>query len=173
MPLLNGNNSRNVEAIQSLALKAAQDKDFRRSAALLTEAVRLYPKQADLHLNLSYTLQKTGQLKEAIVHAEESVLINDRSWNALVNLGKVLGATGEKKAAQTAFHLALELTPERDDGYLFIANALEKSGDSRGAVEALEKFILASDSGSASDKDADKRIAEAKRRLTELKGRVQ
>jgi|AGTN01.2.fsa_nt_gi Cytochrome c biogenesis factor len=164
-------NPRNVEAIQSLALKAAADKDFRRSAQLLTEAVRLYPKQADLHLNLSCALQKTGQLKEAVKHAEESVLINDRSWNALVNLGKVLLTAGEKKAAQTAFHLALEQTPSADDGYLFVANALEKSGDQRGAVEALEKFILASDG--ASDKDADKRVAEAKRRLTELKGRVQ
>lgn len=164
-------NPRNVEAIQYLALKAAADKDFRRSAQLLTEAVRLYPKQADLHLNLSCALQKTGQLKEAVRHAEESVLINDRSWNALVNLGKVLLTAGEKKAAQTAFHLALEQTPSADDGYLFIANALEKSGDQRGAVEALEKFILASDG--ASDKDADKRVAEAKRRLTELKGRAQ
>lgn len=165
-------NPRNVEAIQSLALKAAADKDFRRSAQLLADAVRLYPRQADLHLNLSCALQKTGQMKDAVKHAEESVLINDRSWNALVNLGKVLLTAGEKKAAQTAFHLALEQTPSADDGYLFIANALEKSGDQRGAVEALEKFILSSDSDSA-DKDADKRVAEAKRRLTELKGRVQ
>ncbi len=157
-------NNKNLDALDSLALRAGEEKHIERAIDYLEQALSLYPGDAGLHVRLSDVLKRSGKMKQAIAHAEEAVFIDNRSFDALVNLGVLLMANKDDKGAHDAFRQALEVGSSDGEDYYFLARELEKTNDASGAIKALERFIA------ASRKD-DNRLNEAKSRLDNLKKR--
>lgn len=155
-------NNKSRSAIDSLVKNAVDDKNYERAASLLNQALLLYPGDAILHVRLSDVLKQQGQIKLAVEQAQEAVFLDEHSIEALVNLGNLLMENKDEKAAHAAFREALELNSKQADYYFVLAQALEKTNDPEGAIQAWSRFV------DGSDKD-DKRLDDAKKRLDELK----
>lgn len=155
-------NNKSRSAIDSLVKTALDSKDYDRAVNLLNQALQLYPGDAILHVRLSDALKQQGQIKLAVEQAQEAVFLDEHSIEALVNLGNLLMENKDEKAAHAAFREALELNSRQADYYFVLAQALEKTNDPEGAIQAWSRFV------DGSDKD-DKRLDDAKKRLDELK----
>ncbi|MGD9680535.1 MAG: tetratricopeptide repeat protein [Candidatus Obscuribacterales bacterium] len=154
-------NPLNLTATLGLADEEIEKGAAEKAVRVLNAALKLYPDNADLHDRLSHALSSRGQLKEAIQHAHEAVLINDSSFAMFLHLGSLLLKNDRPNEAQAAFRQALTLSPETIDGYYLLASALEKTRDPDGALIALRKFIEESDPD-------DKRLQDARARVARL-----
>ncbi|MDZ4832882.1 MAG: tetratricopeptide repeat protein [Candidatus Melainabacteria bacterium] len=155
-------NSKSRSALDALVKNAVVEKDYSRASTLLNQALALYPGDATLHVRISDVLKQQGQLKLAVEQAQEAVFLDEHSIEALVNLGNLLIANKDERAAHAAFREALELDSKQADYNFVLAQALEKTNDPEGAMQAWTRFV------EGSDKD-DKRLDDAKKRLDELK----
>jgi len=155
-------NNKSLSAIDKLSENAEAAGDFERAADLLNQAIVLYPGDAALRVRISDVLKEQGKLKLAVEQAQEAVFLDEHSFGALVNLGNLLMVNKDDRAAHAAFREALELGSRETDYYFVLAEALEKTNDPEGAIQALTKFV----DGSPKD---EKRLDDAKKRLDELK----
>lgn len=155
-------NSKSLSAIDNLAFDAEKSGAHDKAAELLNQAIAVYPGDAALRVRLSNVLVKQGKLKQAVEQAQEAVFLDEHSFDALVNLGNLLIASKDEKAAHAAFREALELGARETEYYYVLAEALEKTNDPDGAIQAWTRFV------DGSPKDA-KRLDDAKKRLDELK----
>jgi cytochrome c-type biogenesis protein CcmH/NrfG len=155
-------NNKSRSALDSLVKDAVVARDFSRAAELLNQSLALYPGDATLHVRLSDVLMRQGNLKAAVEQAQEAVFLDEHSIEALVNLGNLLMVNKDEKAAHAAYREALELNSRQADYYFVLAQALEKTNDPEGAIQAWSRFV------DGSNKD-DKRLDDAKKRLDELK----
>jgi tetratricopeptide (TPR) repeat protein len=155
-------NNKSLSAIDSLADAAQRAGQYDHAAELLNQAIALYPGDAGLRVRMSDVLIKQGKLKLAVEQAQEAVFLDEHSFDALVNLGNLLVANKDESAAHAAFREALELGSREPEYYFVLAEALEKTNDPEGAIQAWTRFV----DGSPKD---DKRLDDAKKRLNELK----
>lgn len=155
-------NNKSLSAIDNLAFDAEKSGAHDKAAELLNQAIAVYPGDAALRVRLSHVLVKQGKLKQAVEQAQEAVFLDEHSFDALVNLGNLLIASKDEKAAHAAFREALELGARETEYYYVLAEALEKTNDPDGAIQAWTRFV------DGSPKDA-KRLDDAKKRLDELK----
>lgn len=159
-------NDKSLSAIDNLANAAQEAQQYDRAAELLTQAVALYPGDAGLRVRMSDVLVKQGKLKQAISEAQEAVFLDEHSFDALVNLGNLLMANKDERAAHAAYREALELGSRETEYYYVLGEALEKTNDTDGAIQAWTRFV----DGTSKD---DKRVDDARKRLDELKKVVQ
>lgn len=155
-------NDKNLSAIDNLANAAQESEQYDRASELLTHAVTLYPGDAGLRVRMSDVLVKQGKLKQAISEAQEAVFLDEHSFDALVNLGNLLMANKDEHAAHAAYREALELGSHETEYYYVLGQALEKTKDTAGAIQAWTRFV----DGTSKE---DKRVDEVQKRLEELK----
>ncbi|CAN5610300.1 hypothetical protein BH11CYA1_BH11CYA1_47660 [soil metagenome] len=148
-------------ALSKSTLAAGQSKE---SVRYLEEAVDLYPKRSDLRERLSYSLMKSGDVDQSAAQAKEAVRLDPKSASANTTLGSVLFAQGYIVPATSAYKEAARLAPDDATIHWLLANSMEKSGDSEGAIAELETFIKLGNS-------SDARLLKAKEHLEVLKKR--
>jgi len=95
-----------AEPYHRLAVVADRQRRYRESQALFTQAIRLQPRNGQIHADLGYCFLLQGKLAKA----ESSLLkatyldpVNSRTWN---NLGMVYGHQGRHEEALDAFRQA-------------------------------------------------------------------
>jgi tetratricopeptide (TPR) repeat protein len=159
-------NDKNLSAIDNLANAAQESEHYDRAAELLNHAIALYPGDAGLRVRISDVLLKQGKLKQAISEAQEAVFLDEHSFDALVNLGNLLMANKDEHAARAAYREALDLGSREAEYYYVLGQALERTKDTEGAIQAWTRFV----DGTSKD---DKRVDEVQKRLDELKKVIQ
>ena len=83
-----------------------EEGKYREAAAALENAVKLDPSYADAHHHLGIAYGKLGRLEEAERSLRNAILRGGESAEARFNLGRVLEARGERRAAIEAYEQA-------------------------------------------------------------------
>ena len=141
-------NSKDKNVLSALADIYVKQGNLSRASLYLKEALQLYPSSANLENRLSYVLAQEAQqpgdewiLDLALKHARGAVKADDKSVQALLNLGSVQLLKGEAVDAVATYQTAVKLAPENADAYYLLSSALEKNGDKADAKQALQKFL--------------------------------
>ncbi|MFA6210035.1 MAG: tetratricopeptide repeat protein [Candidatus Obscuribacterales bacterium] len=157
-------NPKDTSVLMGLSKKMLAAGQPKESVRYLEEAVDLYPKRSDLRERLSYGLMKSGDVDQSTAQAKEAVRLDPKSASANTTLGSVLLTQGYIGPATNAYKEAAKLAPEDATIHWLLAGAMEKSGDSEGAIAELETCIKLGGS-------SDQLVAKAKQRLELLKMR--
>jgi Flp pilus assembly protein TadD len=118
----------------------AQDKRS-EAAALLRDALRTRPDDAEAHLLLGSILAEAGDIAEAIPHLREGVRLQPKAAVAHNALGEALSDSGNLAQARDAFEKAVELDPQFAQARENLGRILLQSGDLAGAAEELDRAI--------------------------------
>ena len=159
-------NPKNKTVVSALADVCVKQGDLSRASLILKEGLQIYPSSADLQNRLSYVLAQESQqpgdewvLELALEHANDAVKADQKSIQALLNLGSVQILKHDSANAVGTYRKAVQLAPGNAETYYLLSSALEKNGDRAGSVKALQKFL---ELGSP----ADPRVKEARVKLS-------
>ena len=155
-------NPKDAVVLRALAARALAAGDSSGAERMLNEALALYPNSSDLHEKIAYTLTRAGKLDDALVHANQSVVLNPKSPTANLNLGSIYLAKHDFGAAIGCFTDVSQQDPNNRDSWYLLGQAYLQSGKTSEARAALTKFIsMCSDAN-------DPRLADCRKRLSEM-----
>ncbi|TLN20228.1 tetratricopeptide repeat protein, partial [bacterium] len=105
---------------------AALEQEGKISQAIdaYKEAVQVDPTNAGVNVTLAKLEAMNGDYTNAILHAENALLINSDNSMAHAVRGWALGLSGEYLAAQTALQHAIEIDPNNAIPYAYLAEVL-------------------------------------------------
>jgi serine/threonine-protein kinase len=128
---------------QDLGVWLAMTEPLRWAEAVryLTAAVALRPNSPGVHNNLGSTLQKGGQLDEAIACFQKALALDPKYVMAHVNLGFALYARGEVEKAIACYRQALALDPKDANIHGNLGAALEARGKEKEAMACYHKGV--------------------------------
>ena len=114
--------------------------------AALQEAARLDPASGETHYQLGLALARAGRKDEAAAELQkgrELSSADDRTRNAALDIaeGRAARDRGAPDQAIEKFRHAAQLQPDSADAHQFLGAALEKAGDTEGAVAAYRKTL--------------------------------
>jgi tetratricopeptide (TPR) repeat protein len=131
-----------------LALGKALLRDGKvpESIGELNEAVRLEPGRGESHYQLGLALARVGRKDDAAAalrRGRELVAADDRTQNANLDVaeGRAALESGDLDQAAAKFRHATELVPELSEPQRYLGMALEKKGDTAGAIAAYHKAL--------------------------------
>jgi Tfp pilus assembly protein PilF len=125
-------------ALGAAYLRAGRVPDAVR---VLTEAVRLAPRDATAHYNLAHALAASGDADAAMRHFREAVRAQPSFAEAHNNLGAILRQTGRAAPAEAAFRAAVAADPGYAPAHNNLGAMRRARGDARGAIAALEEAV--------------------------------
>jgi Flp pilus assembly protein TadD len=141
-------NPKNKNVISALADVCVKQSDLPQASLILKEGLQIYPDSADLNNRLSYVLAQESQqpgdewlLDLALKHANDAVKDDQKSIQALLNLGSVQILKHDAPSAVETYRKAVQLAPANAETYYLMSSALEKNGDKVESVSALRKFL--------------------------------
>ncbi|MDB6027752.1 MAG: hypothetical protein JWM68_3975, partial [Verrucomicrobiales bacterium] len=105
------------------------------------EAVRLNPRDADMHNNLGQWLARDGKFTEAIPEFNEAIRLNEKCARAYSNLGAVRATRGEFDEGIRNLLTALRLAPDDAEVHVNLANVLLGHGQAAEALPHLRDAI--------------------------------
>jgi Flp pilus assembly protein TadD len=148
-------NPKNKNVISALADVYVKQSDLPGASLILKQGLQIYPGSSDLHNRLSYVLAQESQqpgdewlLELALKHANDAVKDDQKSIQALLNLGSVQILKHDASSAVETYRKAVQLAPGNAETYYLMSSALEKNGEKVESVTALRKFL---ELGSPSD----------------------
>lgn len=109
------NSQERTYTLNSYASFLAGSKRLREAEAALTEALRVDPDSAMLHLNLGNLQDQAGRKDEALKSYLKALALDPGSVNALYNLGLLYAELGKNHEAKQSFEAALKLAPDDQD----------------------------------------------------------
>jgi tetratricopeptide (TPR) repeat protein len=74
----------------------------------------------------------------SLAHSKRAISLNDGDASSQISLGIILSAKGDYDSALIAFHKALELEPNNDQGYMQAGNVFRRLGQ----VEKAEQYYI-------------------------------
>lgn len=130
-----------VDALAGLGQALAEVGAIPEAAEALGKAVRLDPRNADLHVALSSLLSLDRRLDEGLVHAERAVALRPGSAAAQIALGNCLERRNRIEEATAAARRALAAAPNEPRALLLLATLERRGGDEEAARQRLERLI--------------------------------
>jgi tetratricopeptide (TPR) repeat protein len=131
-----------------LALGKALLRDGKVPEAIdeLNEAVRLEPGRGESHYQLGLALSRAGRKDDAAAalrRGRELAAADDRTQNANLDVaeGRAALEAGDLDQAAAKFRHASQLMPELSEPQRYLGMALEKKGDTAGAIGAYQKAL--------------------------------
>jgi tetratricopeptide (TPR) repeat protein len=122
--------------------RAAAEGDLTRAIEQFEAAVALQPDRAEAHLWLGLLYQSTSSLEKAALAFERAQAFLDNELEFLLQRGLLTLSLGDLDAANQDANAAIELAPQRPEGYFLLGNVAEQVGD---LELALDSFQQASD----------------------------
>jgi tetratricopeptide (TPR) repeat protein len=111
-----------------------QARQYGAAEAEYRAAVRLDPRNADLHNALGIASINKGDIKREIAEFREALRLDPTNDNAHVNLGVALGKEGDQDGEIAEYRAAIRLDPKNDDARLKLGLALGDKGDLDGEI---------------------------------------
>lgn len=123
-----------------------QDGKVNDAVNELQEATRLDPKSGEAHYQLGLALARTGKQQEASAEVQkgrELSTADERNQNVNLDMSEGRSALekGELQEAESKFRHAIRLEPNSPGTQHYLGIALEKEGDTEGAVAAYRKAV--------------------------------
>lgn len=115
-------------ALQNLGILAIQTGRQELAADVLSRAISLNRRSADLHYNRAVALEALGHFDDAAVHYREAVALKPDYAEAHLNLGNVLTCAGRIEEALVSYQRVLALQPQSAVAHYNIANVLASRG---------------------------------------------
>jgi tetratricopeptide (TPR) repeat protein len=107
----------------------------------LKKACELEPKKAQFRLNYAAALAITGHVDEPLAHFREAVRLKPDYWAAWVELGNLLGETGQLSAAQQCFENVLKSQSTHQGALSGLAGLYNRSGRYEEALDLLQSYV--------------------------------
>lgn len=108
--------------------------------------VKNNPKNADLRVELAYSLAQEGKLDEAQKELENALALERDHFGAKLNLAIVLGEKGDMKAAKEKLEEIAKSNPKSEDAKFLLGQAYLEVGEYKKAREQFE-FMLNANPG--------------------------
>lgn len=106
------NEKERAYTLNSYASFLAGSKKLKEAEAALTEALRIDPGSAMLHLNLGNLQDQVGRKDQALKSYLKALQLDPGSLNTCYNLGLLYVELGRNDEAKKAFEAALKLAPD-------------------------------------------------------------
>ena len=119
-----------------------QNGDLAKAEKYLREAVKLNPKLAQAHSNLSVVLLDGGNAAEAQKEAAQATAIDANSPIYRVVLGNALAKAGDRKAAIEQYRTAVKLKPDYENALYNLGRVLNDDGQRNDAKLELSEALL-------------------------------
>jgi tetratricopeptide (TPR) repeat protein len=151
------------------------------AVAELEEAVKLAPESGEAHYQLGLALARAGRRGDATAALEKGralVAADDRSQNAQLDLaqGRAALDEGELALAASRFQRAIKLQPDWPEAHRQLGIALQKQGDTDGAVAAYRRTLELNPADVAAKRSLERLTAAAavddSARILELEGYI-
>ncbi|HEU5049756.1 MAG TPA: tetratricopeptide repeat protein, partial [Gemmatimonadales bacterium] len=130
--------TRQVDARLGLARSLEADEQPEAALATLTEAIELAPDQTEYLVVRGSIYGRLRRFAEAEADLRRVLKLHPAHGPALHELGLLLLKKGLAAPAAELLQRSAALQPGRPDAYLHLGDALNRAGDPRGAVTALE-----------------------------------
>ncbi len=104
--------STNSDAWQALGVLYYQQKDYKRMASVMSEAVNLFPNEYRVNLFLGLALNQEGKNEEAVAPLEKALSLKPTETDALSILGQVYEALHRYDDAYRLYDTALKIDPK-------------------------------------------------------------
>jgi arylsulfatase A-like enzyme/tetratricopeptide (TPR) repeat protein len=121
----------------NLAGALIEVKQYGRAETLLEEIVKEHPRFPFAQFNLGLLHEEQGRLQQAHDAYAAEVSAYPRHFKARFNLGRVLFALGERRAAIEQMREVTRLAPKQAEGHLFLARGLLQEAAPLEQIEAL------------------------------------
>ncbi|WP_395742764.1 tetratricopeptide repeat protein [Prosthecobacter sp.] len=118
-----------IFTLNSYASFLAGSKKLKEAEAALTEALRLDPSSAMLHLNLGNLQDQVGRKDEALKSYLKALALDPGSVNACYNLGLLYAELGKYQEAKKSFEAALKLAPDDAETQQQLRQVIKKMGE--------------------------------------------
>ncbi len=105
------------------------------------QAIEKYPKNRDMVLNFFIQLFQAKQYAEAEKVYRHYLTLNTQAPNSHYNLGALALAQGHYGEAILSLQRAIKDTPDNTDAHLYLAQALEKVGQTQEAMHAYRRVL--------------------------------
>lgn len=126
--------------------KEERNRNIAKAVGLYRQAAEAAPDQALLHAALGMALMQQEDLAQARTHLQRAVGLDDGYYESHFGLGYVLLQGREYEGAIREFKRSMDLLPTLE-GAFFLAEAYEKSGDGRRAVNLYKQVAAADPNG--------------------------
>lgn len=107
----------------------------------LRTALKLNPKLAQGHSNLSVVLLDQNHIDDSIAEAKQAVSIDANNPVYHVVLGNALQKKGDSKAAIEEYRAATKIRPDYENAFYHLGQALLESGDKTEAKAVLSQAL--------------------------------
>ena len=105
------------------------------------QAIDMYPKNQDMALSFFLLLIKAKQYAEAEKVYRHYLTLNTQAANTHYNLGALALAQGRNEEAILSLQRAVKDAPNDTDAHLYLAQALEKVGQTQEAMHAYRRVL--------------------------------
>lgn len=134
-------NPRDVEALHSVGVILAQQKDFSKAVDYLEQAIRYQPNEPSFQLHLANILKIQGLYSQAAELLEKTVKSHPEYVAALNNLGTVYYAKGHLEKAISFYRQAIAKQPNYADAYYNLGLAFIKNNEPAEAILMLKTLL--------------------------------
>src|SRR5215831_2627357 len=131
----------NPEVLIDLGIALGELNQWKGATRSLKKALDLAPSSARAHYNLGVTLDRANPGKQMGTPEYRTALrLNPKDVGSLINLATNIGDENTEEAKKLLLK-AVSLEPRNAKAYFNLGLLLKNEGDSKGAVEALQKAI--------------------------------
>ena len=134
-------NPRHLEALHSVGVISAQQKNFPQAITYLQKAVQIQPAEPTIQLHLANVLKMQGAYIEAAELLEKTVKSHPEYVPAFNNLGTIYYAKGDTSKAILLYRQAIAKEPNYADAYYNLGLALIKNNQPAEAVIMLQRLL--------------------------------
>jgi len=134
-------NPRHIEALHSVGIISAQQKNFSEAITYLQQAIHLQPTEPTIQLHLANVLKMQGSYTEAAGLLEKTVESHPDYVPAFNNLGTIYHAKGDIDKAILLYKQAIAKEPNYADAYYNLGLALTKNNQPAEAVCQLLRLL--------------------------------
>jgi predicted TPR repeat methyltransferase len=132
---------KNIEALHSVGVISAQQKNFSKAVDYLQQAIRYEPNEPTFQLHLANVLKIQGLYNQAAELLEKTIQSHSDYVPAFNNLGTVYYAKGRIDDAIQLYRTAIIKEPNYADAYYNLSLALLKKNESAEAILHLQKLL--------------------------------
>lgn len=134
-------NPRHVEALHSVGVILAQQKNFSKAIDYLKKAIQYEPTEPTFQLHLANVLKMQGLYNQACEVLKKTIELHPEYVPAFNNLGTVYYAKGCIDDAIRFYRIAIAKEPNYADAYYNLSIALLKRNEAAEAIQLLQKLL--------------------------------
>ncbi|MBV8803333.1 MAG: tetratricopeptide repeat protein [Gammaproteobacteria bacterium] len=134
-------NPKHIEALHSVGVISAQQKNFSQAVTYLQQAIHFQPAEPTIQLHLANVLKIQGAYSEAAKLLEKTVESHPNYVPAFNNLGTIYYAKGDITKAIELYKKAISKEPNYADAYYNLGLALTKNNQPAEAIGMLQRLL--------------------------------